>query len=95
MDKLEEGKEWLEKARSEYKGFLVEALVHLRTHAAFREVNDRQKALSASSVDPSMTSLAPASPLTPDGDRSKQTESTDSSVIRRAGGLGSWIKSFV
>lgn len=95
MDKLEEGKEWLEKSRSEYKGFLVEALVHLRTHAAFREVSDRQKALSAACVDVNTEAVTAATPAgLPDVDKST-TDQPDSSVIRRPSGFGSWIKSFV
>ena len=93
MDKLEEGKEWLEKSRSEYKGFLVEALVHLRTHAAFREVSDRQKALSASTVDPDSERTA-ANGSAGSAAQAK-ADPPESSTIRRPSGFGSWIKSFV
>ena len=90
---MEEAKEWLEKSRSEYKGFLVEALVHLRTHAAFREVQDRQRALSALTADLEKRSengsASPATEVTAD------TSADESNVIRRPSGFGSWIKSFV
>ena len=95
MDKLEEGKEWLEKARAEYKGFRVEALVHLRTHAAFREVSDRQKALSASVEAGNGSATAAAAGVAGSPGDAKADSVSESSVLRRTGGLGSWIKSFV
>lgn len=109
MDKLEEGKEWLEKSRSEYRGFLVEALVHLRTHAAFREVSDRQKALSASVLD-ATTNSGVNSTTTTSTNTSSTTQTSQTSVgggnnegtvgeteslKRSSSGFGSWIRSFV
>lgn len=103
MDKLEEGKEWLEKSRSEYRGFLVEALVHLRTHAAFREVSDRQKALSASVVDVTTSTSNHSTTTSTTTTQTTQTvvggnEGTaESEALKRSSssGFGSWIRSFV
>jgi tetratricopeptide (TPR) repeat protein len=39
----EESKVWLEKARDDYTGFLVETLVHLRIHGALQKLRDLTK----------------------------------------------------
>jgi len=85
MDKLSDAKEWLEKSRSEYKGFLIEAMLHLRTHAAFREINDREA-----------TRMNEECPSNQDCE-GLLVESNNSSAgdIKRPSGFGSWIKSFV
>lgn len=45
MDRYPEAREWLERAKN-YRGFLVEVLVHLRIHAAQREIGGREKSMS-------------------------------------------------
>lgn len=45
LSQLDDAKHWLEKAKNDYKGFLVEVLVHLRIHAAYRDVHDQEQAL--------------------------------------------------
>ena len=39
MGNLDEAKTWLEKARDDYTGFLVETSVHLRIHGALQKLN--------------------------------------------------------
>jgi len=91
MDRLEEAKEWLEKSRSVYKGFLVEAMLHLRTHAAFREVSDREKLLSEQATTSPVIPLE-ATDIIPEESGSSRTE-----VIakNRNSSLGSWVRGFV
>lgn len=43
MYKLDESKIWLETARDEYKGFLIEAQVHLRIHGALQKLHSIKK----------------------------------------------------
>lgn len=90
MDRLSEAKEWLEKSRTVYKGFLVEAMLHLRTHAAFREVSDRERALREQSVEESIGSLTII-----DSSSVEASSSTSDPVIKRSSGIGSWIRGFV
>lgn len=79
QDKLADAKEWLDKARNDYKGFLVEVLVHMRIHAAQREITDREKLLQVKESESSEIL---------DGAATTSKKKTSSS-------FGVWIKSFV
>ena len=80
QDKLADAKEWLDRAKNDYKGFLVEVLVHMRIHAAQREVMDREKLLQVKESESSEI-LDPSS-------SSKQKKPSPNA-------FGAWIKSFV
>lgn len=50
VEKLEDAKKWLERARDHYTGFLIESMVHLRIHGAMgriNEINERRKRKSS------------------------------------------------
>jgi tetratricopeptide (TPR) repeat protein len=92
MDKLSEAKEWLEKSRTVYKGFLVEAMLHLRTHAAFREVSDRERALKDQTIE---SSNSPQTIIDPSSIDAASTSSATEVAMKRSTGIGSWIRGFV
>lgn len=44
VDQLEDAKLWLEKARDNYTGFLIESMVHLRVHGALQTIKKLEAA---------------------------------------------------
>lgn len=43
VDKLDDAKLWLEKARDNYQGFLIESMVHLRVHGALQTIKKMEQ----------------------------------------------------
>lgn len=43
----EKAKLWLEKARNNYSGFLIESMLHIRVHGALRELKIKLKKLDS------------------------------------------------
>ena len=84
---LKNAKIWIERARSEYTSFLVEALVHLRAHGAMREILDSEKYLnepnsySSGLVDVPLNEMNELSLIDP----------SVSSKIKRSNVLPSWM----
>ena len=88
---LANAKIWIEKSRTEYTSFLVEALVHLRAHGAMREILDAEKmsngdntqysAKGESMVDVPLNEMNELSLIDP----------TVSSKIKRSNVLPSWM----
>ncbi|KAI1291920.1 Tetratricopeptide repeat protein 39B [Halotydeus destructor] len=78
-DKIAESKVWLEKAKNDYKGFLVEVLVHLRTHAALLEVADKEAALAGKRMS---------------GDFSAKEDGKATKEKAPGSGVGGWFKNF-
>ena len=78
MGKYEQAREWLEKAKN-YRGFLVEVLVHLRIHAAQREICDREKIISDERSN----------------DVEESVDEIPKSIPSKSSAFGTWIKSFV
>lgn len=62
IDNVDDSKRWLERARDQYTGFLIESLVHLRIHGALGridEIKDRNKRIAkAKKIDLSMNNNA-------------------------------------
>lgn len=85
VGRLGEAKEWLEKAKN-YRGFLVEVLVHLRIHAAMREIGDREKLDQPPKEVTHSFSDGAAAPV------ATESPKLDSS---KSASFGMWIKSFV
>lgn len=46
-------KQWLEKARKDYTGYLYETIVHFRVHCALRSVKTKEKALQQQTANQS------------------------------------------
>lgn len=81
MGKLVEAKEWLLRAKN-YHGFLVEVLIHMRIHAALREIGEREN-LAASDLS------------TVDHEEPVEMSAKAAPTPQSKSNFGMWIKSFV
>lgn len=68
MDNFAESKYWLEKAKRDYSGYLLETIVHFRVHCAMRIIRSKQAELlnsnSSTSTSTSTSTTPEQSPLT-------------------------------
>lgn len=89
---FENAKLWIEKARNEYSGFLVEAFVHLRAHGAMREITDTEEASQGKVNGKNVTNITELTevPLNEMNELSL-IDTSVSSKIKRSNVLSSWM----